>query len=334
MDASPDLYPVALDVETGRVQVVRLDEAGYRDASFLDERILPRTGPGVWAPWAELEGAAGGLTGESDFIFHIGHVGSTLLARLLGEADRVFALREPAILRTLATMETPRVDPYLGTLLRLYARVWRPGQKSLIKATSFVSDLAPLMLERSISAKAILMFVSPMTYMTTILAGPASRGALRGEAVGRLERLRRRLGEAPWTLGGLTEGELAAMSWACEIRALADAADRYPGRVLWLDFDDFLARPAAGLAAALNRLHGEAPPALIETLLSGPHLTRYSKAPEHPYDPGLRRRILAQGRIEHRLELERGVAWLNAAGTRYPLIADAARAAASAPRLG
>ena len=173
----------------------------------------------------------------------------------------------------------PRLVPYLPALLRLYARVYRPGQKSLVKATSFVSEIGCQMLAQSASAKAILMFVSPATYMTAMLTGPASRAGLKAGAAQRLARLNRRLGGASWALESLSDGELAALSWACEIRALADIAERFAARVLWLDFDDFLAKPAGGLAASLHRLHGEAPGALIDAMMRGPHLGRYSKAP-------------------------------------------------------
>jgi hypothetical protein len=324
--ATPDLYPLSLDVAAGQVRVVRLDEMAYREASFLDERILAATGPGELTPWNALERAAGALGGESDFIFHISHVGSTLLARLLGDSERVFCLREPAILRTLAT-DGAAADAYLPALLKLYARSYHPRQKSLVKTTSFVSEIGCSMLERSPSAQAILMFTAPMTFMTTLLAGPNTRAGLRDASVQRVARLNAMLGETGWVVARLSEGELAAMSWACEMLALARIARAYPDRVLWLDFDAFLVKPAEHLATSLRRLHGEAPAALVEAMMAAPHLRRYSKAPEHAYDAGLRHRILAEGWRMHRAELLRGIGWLEAAGAAHPAIANAARLA-------
>lgn len=340
--ASPDLFPLLIDPAGDRVALVRLSEALYRELSFLDERILPQVGPPVWTAWPQIDRDAHGLTGESDFIFHLGHVGSTLLSRLLAVSERVLSLREPAILRTLAAdFDSPRgpenrqrFDRGLDVFIPLWSRVYRPGQKTLIKATSFVSQIAPALMARAPSAKAILMFVPPETYMATILAGPNARLELRAYGPARLKRLGRRLGAVPWRLEALTEGELAALSWACEISALAQIAEQFAERVLWLDFDDFLARPAAGLAAGLTRLHGEAPERTIAAMLESPDLSRYSKAPEHAYDADLRRRVLAQARTEHRLELERGVAWLNATAADFPAIAAAIVAAARSPRIG
>jgi hypothetical protein len=82
----------------------------------------------------------------------------------------------------------------------------------------------------------------------------------------------------------------------------------------------------------LQRLYGDAPRPRIDAMLHSPHLRRYSKAPEHAFDGDLRRRVLAQAGRDHSLEIARGMAWLNAAGSRHGAIADAVRRIASAAR--
>ncbi|MEL7190174.1 MAG: hypothetical protein AAGK17_11525, partial [Pseudomonadota bacterium] len=63
-----------------------------------------------WADWSTIEPQTedDGTQARDDarFIFHIGHVGSTLLARLLGEAPDTLALREPQLLRQFAELKT------------------------------------------------------------------------------------------------------------------------------------------------------------------------------------------------------------------------------------
>ena len=137
VSASPDVYPLKLDLAADRVSLVRLDEADYVEASFLDERLLLDGRREHWASWSDVGSLARGLDGESDFIFHIGHVGSSLLSRLLGDHDRIFALREPAILRSLAMNEATApgdLPDHLSGAMKLLSRVYRPGQRSLIKA--------------------------------------------------------------------------------------------------------------------------------------------------------------------------------------------------------
>jgi hypothetical protein len=341
---SPEFFPLVLDVAGDRVGFVRLDERAYAEASFLDERLIAQGMATTWVPWAEIAPDAANLSVQIDFIFHIGHVGSTLLSRLLNLSDQVFSVREPAILRTLARLEPdlasadgpwdrPEYDARLGAFLGLWSRVFRPGQRTLLKATSFVGEMSPVLMSRSPGARAILMFVSPQVYLAAILGGPASRAEVPTVSAARLARLHRRLGGEFWRLEDLSEGQQAAMGWACEILGLAAAADQFGDRILWLEFEDFLAHPAAGLAAALNRLHDKAGPDDVAAMLRSPDFHRYSKAPEHAYDARRRHAVLSQALQEHRREIDRGLAWLNDAGAAHGALANAARLVARAPRL-
>jgi hypothetical protein len=342
LDASPDIYPLRIDLAPGHAHLVRMSEALYREASFLNDQLLDRAGPVRLAPLAELRDAAANLNGESDFIFHIGHVGSTLLSRVLGDHEQVFALREPAPLRTLAIAEalSPRreeaaaaLQAWVPVLSRLHARVYRPGQRSLVKATSLVSEIGPALLAQAPSAQAILMFAMPASYLPTMLYTPAARADARSMATLRLARLNRSFGGAGWAPPTASDGEVAALGWASEICALADIARRHPARVLWLDFDAFLGKPAAGLRRVLEKLHGAADDDVVEALAASAHFGRYSKAPEHAYDAALRRRILAEAWSLHRAEIDRGIAWLNAAAAVHPALTAAARQIAVLPKL-
>lgn len=313
--ASPHLLP--LDMEAGeRVALVALSRVDYEKASFLDARM--NLTPVARPAYAELAAAASGLSPACDYIFHIGHVGSTLLSRVLGVHEAVFSLREPQVLRTLAQAEalgawTPDVlDTRLSVFTALLSRTWAPGQRALVKATSMVGEIAPRLLGMQPGARALMMTVAPATYLSTILGGPNSRRELAMTAPARLARLHRRVGAPRWRLETLSEGELAAMSWACEMAALTDVAARHGERARWIDFDRFLADPKRGLAEALARL-GLADGGVAERLSRSPYFGRYSKAPEYGYTPGLRREVLAQAEQEHAGEIRKGLAWLDAA---------------------
>lgn len=331
---SPDFYPLTLDFPRRRALILRLDEAGYRAASFLDERLLATASPGAWTDLAEVERATASLPESADYIFHIGHVGSTLLSRLLGRSSRVFSVREPALLRGLAdaAVDTspPVLDHRLALAGRLLSRVYRPAQKSLVKATSFVGELATALLTRPSAPRALLLTVSPVVYIASILGGSTSRQALPGLAERRLRRLHRRLGAARWRLEDMDEGERAAMSWVCETLGLTDAAERCGPQVAWIDFERFLDAPEAGLAGALRHLHGEADPEEVADMLASSDLRLYAKAPEHAFDAATRRAILARAASEHRDSIEKGIAWLKGAMARESVIDAGVRRAAEA----
>src|SRR4051812_21268832 len=106
-----------LDAAQDRLLVTALPEAAYREASFLDQRILADDRPRQWLDWSDLADFAGDLPDEADFIFHIGHVGSTLLSRLLGTLPTVLPVREPPLLRSFAD---------LGRLRGLPESPWSP----------------------------------------------------------------------------------------------------------------------------------------------------------------------------------------------------------------
>ena len=143
LSQSPELFPHGLDVARDSVTLIRLTEADYARASFLDQRILAPGTISRTLPFADVRAAVEGspLTERSDFIFHISHVGSTLLSRLLGRHSEIFALREPAILRTLAQMHADpasalrrwdgaEFEAHLATLLKLWSRTFRPDSSS------------------------------------------------------------------------------------------------------------------------------------------------------------------------------------------------------------
>jgi hypothetical protein len=318
---SPAWLP--LEVAPGdAVRLVQLDEAAYGAASFLDQRLLALGYPQGTCTPAVLREAASRLAPPTRYLFHTGHVGSTLVSRLIGAYGGFFSLREPALLRPLAPLSPvagTRV-PALEVSLALLGRTWRPGQSAVIKMTSFVSELAEPILAADSRTLAVFMFVRPLAYLRGILAGPNSRAENRQLAPLRLQRLVRRLGALEWREDPRSEGESVALSWLCEMAALHQAAVRSERQVLWVDFDAFLADPRAGLERIFRAL-GEQPAAAdIEALVAGALMRQYSKAPEHAYDSELRRVVLLSADAEHAAEIGRGLDWLQRVAMRHRLV--------------
>jgi hypothetical protein len=330
---SPEVYPHTLDVVNDAVYAVRLTETDYAAASFLDQRALTPQTRGDWIKLDALDAAAAeaGLREGCGFIFHIGHVGSTLLSRLIGGHPGVLSLREPLPFRVLAQLQTEletaesawsgeTFEARLGLFLGLWSRTFRDDQLAVVKATSFCSELAAPILARASRPKAVLMRVSPETYLATIFAGENNHLDIRGMATNRLRRLHRRIGGPAWRLHELSYGEQVAMSWASEAAALADAAAPAADRVLAVDFDAMLAAPRDTLAAVFAHFGREVPAAEIAAIAAGPDMTRYAKAPAHGYDAALRTTVLDQARREHAGEMRKAMAWLDRAASEHAVI--------------
>ena len=330
--AGPAQFPHAIDLVRDKLLLVELTESELMDASFLDQRIMTPATKGTWWPVQEVISRIDrGARDDAHYIFHIGHVGSTLISRLLGRHPAALALREPILLRSMNEIIAKRgaVDaPWepkiqldrIDALRRLLARTFRPDQRAIIKATSFTSECAPALIAPD--ARALFLFVSLESYMRTILAGENSRSELAALTAPRLLRLARRIDPMPFRLWSLGEGERAALGWATEMLSLTAAAETMaPGTVLWLDFDRFLQDPASALAKIARHFSLPLSADQVARLASDPMMQRYSKAPQHGYSADLRRQLQLQAAREHGQSLMRGRAWFDALAQTQPAIA-------------
>jgi hypothetical protein len=321
MVAGPAYFPQNLDLARDQILFVELTEAQIAAASFLDQRVLSNATRGSWVTMADAI-ARTNHAGPDDasYIFHIGHVGSSLVSRLLGLLPEVLALREPLVLRSIAeaiakigSVDAPwspdTIDARVKVLRRLLARPFRAEQRAIIKATSFTSDIAPRLVAPG--SRALFLYVSPDLYFRTILAGENSRRELAMMTGARLVRLARWVDPMPYRMWSLGLGEQVALGWATEMRALSAAADALPdGAVMWLDFDDFLRDPLGALRRIATHFALSLDESGARELVGDPLMGRYSKGPEHAYSADLRRQLLDQAGREHGEPLRRAHHWL------------------------
>lgn len=343
--ASPDSYPHKLDPIRDCLLLLQFSAAAYSAASFLDDRVLTPAMGGAWVPLAACRAAVAAADAALahpptqlplQFIFHSGHVGSTLLSRLVESAAPVGALlslREPLPLRTLAELHDALPLPesllteeqwqaQLILLLRLWRRGYAPTRAVVLKATSTTGRIAPSLLRAVPEARAVYLNLRAESYLATLLAGQNSALDLRGHAAERARRLSAELSPASAAVRGLSPGELAAHAWLAERIAQQRALGFDPSRVRAIDFDALLADVPGVLAEVLRHFGVTADAASIDSAARGPVLTQYSKAPEHPYTPALRAEVLAESRSRNAAEIRRGLLWLDAVAAREPLAAE------------
>jgi hypothetical protein len=310
----------ALDPTAGVARLIAMDQDAYRAANFLDDRMLQRPVDAQIVPWTDVETAvATDLRTDARWIFHIGHVGSTLVSRLLGELDGVLAIREPRALRDLA-LNPPHVRArYVAAVPRLMSRTFAPKDVACVKATSFVSEIAPELVPPG--ERALFMFATPRNYIASILAGENSVKELHALAASRAQRLATRV-SALWAAH--SDAELAAVAWACEMTALEAAADATTDRrVEWADFDSMLADMPAELARVTAFFGFAASQERIREIALGPLMTRYSKALEYDYSANLRRELIDEATAANRQAIDDALAMLARAAEKSPLLARA-----------
>jgi len=322
---SPSSYPQKLDLARSFVLQIEFDEPAYRAASFLDDRILGPSTKGAWLPLERVAATArrGQNAQHLHYILHTGHVGSTLLSRLLDTTGSVLSLREPLPLRTLAEagdvlgqpeslLSQSQFELMLDTFVRLWSRGYPTTRCVVLKATSAAARLAPPLLRRNAASRAVYLNLRAEPYLATLLAGPNSAVDLRGHGAERMRRLRARIATPLKPLHALTPGELTALSWLAESLTRREILDQWPDRVLAVNFDAFLGDMPHVMQQVVDHLQLMTEPGWVTRLGSNPALARYSKSPDHEYSPALRAQVLDHARNQHRDEIRRGLDWLHA----------------------
>jgi len=311
---SPVYYPHTFDAEADRVLLVRLSAADYRLSGFLDSRLLAPGMTGAWFDYAPVAVSAQRIVPRPlHLIFHTGHVGSTLLSRLLDEVPGVLGLREPHPLQTLAGMsdQTPGAEAYLArleTFLRLWSRGFEATGTVVLKATSIAGRISPDIFKALPEAKAVYLNLPAESYIAANLAATSGPADLKIFEALRHILLSARLGRS-LPQGG-SAGELAAIAWMVERDSLERAKAAGGRRVLLLDFEVLLADLEGNLAQVLR--HFDLPP-VADRLAKSPALGRYSKAPEQlGFSPEARAERIAQARGRFAPEIEKGLALINA----------------------
>lgn len=311
----------ALDADKGVARLVEMNREAYRSASFLDDRMFAQPKPSLILPWAQVAGSVDReMRADARWIFHIGHVGSTLVARQLGEIGGVLSVREPRILRDLAMIPENRRTVLVEPVRKLLSRTFAKDETALVKATSFVSEIAPELVPEG--GRAMFMYATPRNYIASILAGENSVKELVALGPSRLQRM---AGRAALP-GPRSQAELAAVAWACEMTAL-EGADGAMERceTLWLDFDEMLGDMADSLGRAAGFFGFDS--TNVADIAAGPLMHRYSKATEYEYSPSLRRDLIGEACEAHRADIDRALAMLQSAAQNSPLLAQALRRA-------
>lgn len=331
----PGVFPQRIDFLHQAMLFVRLSRQQFRDASFLDDRILTPQTEHAWVRFDSVQAMLAGAapTTPLHLILHAGHVGSTLLSRLIDEAGGVLGLREPLTLRALAEAHDQLNEPQslvspaqFEALVRLQLALWRRAYADtravIVKATSTAARVAPSLLDADASIKAVYLNLALEPYLATLLAGENSVIDLRGHGPERVRRLTSRAGaQPPAPLYAMSPGELTALAWTTERITQAQLVRTYGARILSLDFDVLLRDVPAALSQVCGHFGLSAPDSFLANIAQSPVLQRYAKAPEAPYSPALRAQVLQQARQLQNAEIVKGQRWVEAMARQSPAVA-------------
>jgi hypothetical protein len=325
----PQAFPFKFDLPGQRVLVVRLSDSQIRAASFLDERLLGAQSQGGWIPLdALLQESSLSAPPVPAAVFHIGHCGSTLLSRLLDGLGTALGLREPLVLRALAEhaerLDSPTARLSRGQWLQLFRNTtgWlqRRGAgatRTVVKATSSCNVLIEPWLQADAVATAVALHVDLSSYLLTMLKADSSRQDAETFIAQRLGFLHRALGDERLRLYELDQAQRIALGWFAEMLRFERLAQRWPARLLQLDFAELLADPAQQLLAVAKHLQLDADSQSVQRALAAGITGRYSKATEHAYGPADRQADLEAARGRFGGEFDSAMRFADALLTNY-----------------
>lgn len=311
---------------TGEAEVIEMSRDSYEKSSFLDQRVCtPEAGQSLLRNFADFYNKNTEEAGnDTRFIFHISHVGSTLMSRAIGVAPNVLSLREPVLLRWLAEIRGALTLPesrytavgYTKTLkivLALLARKFDQTDIVVVKASSFANILAEDILTLQPNSNAIGVFSRFETFAANVLKGGGAWSDMVAQAPSRMKRLHAMLGRQPWQLAYMGPGELVALNWLTEMLTLSRVEQRYADRFKWVDFDEFLSSPAANLAAVASDLKIEWSKEAELKLRQKKVLSTSSKNTMKSFDRSARNKIIAEVQKNSGVEIGKGLDWLKRA---------------------
>jgi hypothetical protein len=308
---SPDHYLHSFDGKNAIF--VPMDRAAYYRSIFLDARISTAAGQAIAVPVTALEQGIRAPQPTS-WIFHMAHVGSTLLARALDDPGASLVVREPLALRQLYGQSDER---RLAIVTAMLGKRYRADAPTLVKANVPVNFLLPKLAAVEPDARAILLYLPLRDYLLAVLRGDSHRDWLRKVT----SFLSVDLGD----LSAVSDAERAAALWLAQVDAFTVALAALPNARA-LNAERFYGQPGAVLNAVAKHLAVPITPAAVAATVSGPLFSTHAKNPALDFDN--------QARMERRHELERTMAdELQAAERWIAGRADAPDAALSAAAL-
>ncbi len=234
-----------------RIGFLRISEDTFKRSPFLDMRIqgadkkmFSLSAIAVDNQLKELK-----ISSKKDLIhiFHISHVGSTFISKLLGSLDETKVLREPNILRDLS-QEFSKVISFsseykkfeLDSLLFGILKLFLSGKESKVVIKHTSSNLSlPIGNNHidNIEQKEILLYTNLQNFLSHSLTSIGLKGDAEGSAKKRLNQLNKICFSNFFKLDDLQYLEMVSLIWIVELSKLL-ARKASNENALLINFDD------------------------------------------------------------------------------------------------
>lgn len=314
-----DLWIPASIRPEGEFRFLECTPRTFTDSAFLDRsRIQGTTGRQVAVKYDELEPFLPAAPENIAHIFHISHVGSTLVAKVLGDLPGVRVFREPSIIRELVSqylllpegsspfsLET--LNDYTYATIRLLGR--GSQAKTIIKHTSHNNLIVDKLLFDE-KPRALGLYTSLENFLAHAGRSDGTRDDVYLSMGTRLKYLNKHSDFYRLNLADLDYWEMAACLWIAEMHKLCAARLRFENLQL-VNFDEEMHQQKHFVKVLCQALGFSAGEATLSRLLDSPEWGNASKSSGRDFDYSDRVQKIADARLKDHFYIQKALdfAW-------------------------
>ena len=300
-----------------------------RSAAFLDGRSAQNGDQVIKLPLSQLRTFKINQQqpGPVAHIFHLSHIGSTFIGRLLADVDQLVVLREPQVLSGLVqllyrqrfgqiSIAPEELETIAGKVVALLGRT--ANGRVAIKHTSSNLSLAPLLSNDVAPNGSLAIYTS----LEDFLAHAMVSDGLKSDSISNGERRLMQLNELLYLdqlrLSSLGFAQIVAIKWLIECHRMMGLQQAFPA-VKLIDFDRTASQPELlvdALAAALPMIDDGAK----EKLLKSEAWEKSAKSGKD-FTYADRANKLADSKNNHGDQIQAAIKWARMLALRNPTLA-------------
>lgn len=322
-----------LSVSRDKLTFVHAEDDNLAKSSFLDGRLhelksckqftvpLHSIQPGIEQYLNDIQ--------VEGFLFHTGHVGSTLISKLIGTDVGILSLREPLPLRFLTEASSNLLQPnseitkgeyekLFAIVLKLMARPYKNRKRVFVKCSSGVTEISQKLISEP-NTKSLFIYDDLDNFIANMFSpqgGLQDLAARKKSVINRFNSIQK---ATKFSAHELNEGESAGLLWATEILTGELSHVISDKSFATLNFSKFLENKSSGLSDINQALKLGWSSADIEAKSKSVIFNRYSKSldMEQLYD---RNEILRQRKDKYRGRIEEAEAFIGKISTILPIL--------------
>ncbi|MFT6273962.1 MAG: hypothetical protein ACJAZ0_000050 [Halioglobus sp.] len=327
---NPDLF--LLSYLDNDLLFVEMDRESYQRSIFCDARIVGSTGVRKKVKFSDTYNylsSQNQLKPELNYIFHIAHCGSTLLARAIDVVSENLVCREPFALRDLAveyasknySNETSGLwQQRFDLVTALLGRKYDSNQPTIIKANVPVNFMIPALLDVSPNSKGIFLYHTLEHYLLSILKSQNHQNWVKSVSALIGHKADQIVGISARQRAELSVPQLAAYLWLAQMAIYNNMLVIYPNTCS-LNAEEVYNLPQPALGAAFEYFGQFIAPEKVSTIVEGQLFSHYSKIPTVKFDNTMRLNMREELGTLLASELIEARAWVEKFNTNH-LIPD------------